>query len=1457
MNAIVPINVAAVRVNINDATKATPEMKGRTAVFEKMPFLSTQKNTASTGDKIYNAIETQTVAANSLDPGVHLHWELPDCLRRGVQPPEGGLLKFPAAPNRWLVIRHFSLYDGSAGTYGAVMHKAWIVESDFLSPNLIPDHDGKLRPAISVPLSLKGGVSKPVPPYLYMGRKLDYEDWNPDTEKPQDYLPFYRDQPGAPAYLDAIGFVGPSFAGYYPECNSVFGYWDRFEDLVDVNGVNVAKAVANNMPLQFRVSYQVFGWIEDKTLDPAASFDKAVRDNYQAIWEQWQEQGTNTPTKTPADVAEEFARTRLGWLIEKKDISFTLDAKNKIATLTVPERTLCCGQMQEIVWNMLDAQQQTIYFLANPTGSKLAVWTDTVKLAVGNTPVEGLSALLKHDLAAKTNDPHILDDYETLLNAFQLGLLTQLEQEGTADAAFELDEALHSRAFAHGEGGYTWVVTAREKTPADKAPNADEEVTLPLELAEKLNLLNEAQKNYDQGRERLAAMRKQLFKDWLRFVKCYNGENKSNVSATDIMSFLGTGKTGERAFVIQQAAEVGLLGYQQDANGKIVSPLKPEGTTSLAYKVWDAFELVNGTLGLASKWKLVCAPSDPFWVPTDIVALVEGERIEPVRRNGSTGKVFVRVSAEIVGRLGIEYDGNKTSIDAASLSGLIPLNAHQPMSDDVTTLVGETALLTPMLAGAVADALEKQSGPVKIPRDTFIAALNAAQGGLSPLDPANHFTATGGGLYTAVRQTGFVPEANPAEAVTSPQGFSATFTFTNATARGFAPNVVGWNAQTVYLEFTAKPGYTRNDPFLPVFLIWETQLDPLVRDSSTPNDYSPANLKDHFTLDGDDIDYVYPVVNHAPKPFTTGNEINYRASVVLSKRPVFNLTAQVDIYAKQYPDDPYLPKLKDLAEAYKKRRIMSQALDGWSELQTLRKPQPKVIVENLTNRTDPLTPLINKAATESARDNWYRFGFNGQTPTPTGDQAIYNFGPARSGFAAFLDAEIVDVFGQRMQLETEHLNPDGTLETIASIALRPAEGDDKSKDKIYLPPRLFAHSRLWFRWISARHVAIPGISDDFVEMNTRPSTSPIFGWIVPNHLDLSLFFYDHDGAAIGSFGLEHDAMVYRTRAGNFPDSLANDIGTPGDPKVNPHLAQFMWFVNDHSDGAEFLKALMRTLEDSELFLNAPSFAQDAGLAVLIGRPAALARTVLALETAGGVLPLSQADLTINSAFPQDVLNKRYDYIERQKTSAAALSAVEFPVRLGDLAKATDGLIAFLPENATTNPYETVYSPSAPADGKYGVERPKSDTVQLALNAAPETLTLLLDPRAAIHATTGILPVAELGVPADQYAKTMRELAMTFSTHPVLGRLDELVIPLPSENGLLWSWVQPEKTQTRIVPLEAQAANDTPRFGYTPQMLLEGWLRLESAPPLDAQSPDKPIQARSKRTAPKPVLEGKR
>jgi hypothetical protein len=112
---------------------------------------------------------------------------------------------------------------------------------------------------------------------------------------------------------------------------------------------------------------------------------------------------------------------------------------------------------------------------------------------------------------------------------------------------------------------------------------------------------------------------------------------------------------------------------------------------------------------------------------------------------------------------------------------------------------------------------------------------------------------------------------------------------------------------------------------------------------------------------------------------------------------------------------------------------------------------------------------------------------------------------------------------------------------------------------------------------------------------------------------------------------------------------------------------------------------------------------------------------------------------------------------------------------------------------------------------------------LTLNATAITITMLSDPRAPVHATTGVLPVQMREIPPDQYADTVRSLAVTFFTHPMLSLREQLIVPLPQEGAYEWSWVTPGSTTP--IPLQPNQGNEFATFGYTPQTLLEGWLRL--------------------------------
>jgi len=1388
MNAFVPLNVAALRVSLNDATSVVQQFAGRSALFERLP-------TSAAADALVRGLDQPPF--QSLGAGIHLHWELPDVFRRGVQPPDGGDVTFPHAPNRWLVVRFLRVWNAQSGAYGPLASAGWIVESDYLSPTLVPDRDGTLRPAVTVP------VAAGTQPYQYMGRVVPLASWNPATEPASSYLPGYAGPDGKPLYLTSIGFVGPGFCSYYPDCCSVFGFWDRFDDVPDVY-----QAIQNDTPLQFVASYQVVGWLADPASDPLAGLHATVVARYDRYVEACAKQ--NVPvTQTPLDVVAAVASESFRWTLAPAqlaaDVSYTLEQDGTLDEIALPAATLCSGVAQEIVWNM-ETSPGTATFLAP------GVWSDTIDVAIGNTTVEALSALLKFDVGGGSSDPNVLSNYEYLLDALQLNLLRDLEPHPNKIVA--LEEGLHAKAFGTVAGGYVWQVRQRKIDPDAKDP--DEEVTLPLDLAERLALLNLAQKAYDQGRAALSSMRRQLFMDWMRYVKMYAGGQIDPYVPQNVLSgFLVSSGACELDAVVAAGTATGILSYDVDAvTGEVTLAHEPPGTDSLAAQVWAQYRAMLAALAPYAAWKLDATPAPPFSLPTDPVVLMEGDRLEPVRRNGPGRDVAVRLSPDGIGELAIGANGATFTVACSSVAGLPTLPSSIPARTDVQSLLAESVALVPSFADGVASVLRAQGGdgnPAVHDYAGVVAALRAAQGGLSPLEGA-----AGGGLYAAVRASSYQPAANPAQHVTHP--LALTFTFTNAGAGGWAPSAVGWNAQTALPAFSS----TRADPFMPVSLIWTVNLFPFRPGNGAS--YAPDDVSRNFTLDADAVDYAYGLSPPLPlKPW-----LQYTGSVVLSQKPVSSITAQIENYRKTYPRDAADPALEKIAEAYRGRNIVSQAIGGFNLEQTLRAFVPQVPVQDLVmGLRDAVTTAIADAARADANDDWYDFGFNTQEPIANGPLAQGNFGPLRSGFLEIAGLQLVDVFGQRMSLATEPPNGDGTLRTIVAAPLQPLPDDTAHAAAAFLPPRLLFPTRLWFRWLSAVHNDdVSGVSADFVEMNSHPATSPVCGWVLPNHLEQSLFFYDADGAPIGSFGVEHGTLTYRTRPGNVmnPDLLAKDIGEPGAPTVNPHVATFMWYV-DGRDG-DFLADLMATILASDAFLNPANFAQNPALAVLIGRPLALTRAVVGLETSGGVLPLSQADTAASDPFPSDVLNGRYEYAQRERTSSGGLAEVRFPVRLGDLANLDDGLVGYLVEGAPVT-YTTFYSAAAPKAGKHGVVRPSPSTLELLLNRAPAVVTMLVDPRAGVHATTGILPVATLAIPPDQYLDAMQSLAISFRVLPVLRERRELAVPLPLESGYAWSWIAPGEPQP--TPLQANAVDGTATYDYTPQRLLEGWAQLRPDP----------------------------
>jgi hypothetical protein len=104
------------------------------------------------------------------------------------------------------------------------------------------------------------------------------------------------------------------------------------------------------------------------------------------------------------------------------------------------------------------------------------------------------------------------------------------------------------------------------------------------------------------------------------------------------------------------------------------------------------------------------------------------------------------------------------------------------------------------------------------------------------------------------------------------------------------------------------------------------------------------------------------------------------------------------------------------------------------------------------------------------------------------------------------------------------------------------------------------------------------------------------------------------------------------------------------------------------------------------------------------------------------------------------------------------------------------------------------------------------------------LTLLVEPHAVVHATSGLCPRKDIGVRREWLAAGLARIAPTFRFGPVLVDPKQIRMPVASELHGTWSWAH------RVDPShweEPKVVSETPdaSVGVDPAAAQEGWLRL--------------------------------
>jgi hypothetical protein len=479
-----------------------------------------------------------------------------------------------------------------------------------------------------------------------------------------------------------------------------------------------------------------------------------------------------------------------------------------------------------------------------------------------------------------------------------------------------------------------------------------------------------------------------------------------------------------------------------------------------------------------------------------------------------------------------------------------------------------------------------------------------------------------------------------------------------------------------------------------------------------------------------------------------------------------------------------LPDLAGLREEVRTLDMLSQRLDGFSAYLDQRDPRatftPTGAIADLIGNHDQYAPYPG-----TVKATW-----TGRPPEVTSSP----FFELRTGQLAFTQFMLVDRFGRAVNLfanprHFEYQRP------LTMVPEHPVESSDTHRF-VELSPRLLQPARLGFDFLDAT-------ADEETELT--PGTNPVCAWILPNRLDKTLAVYDPAGHPWGE--LRTILQPDETKAVHWEPLPGSPIATLAQlAQVSPHTHRLLAAITDPNGGPTVFDAVRATIDDALTTID-PDSPDDESLGFLLGRPLALVRARLDLQLRGP----ARTSLGWN-----EVLDPH--------EHPAQIPSWEWITKLGQPANTQDGLVAYVQNDDYTH-LETI---TEPVGDHGGYLRPIGNGERLKLafeGTSTATVTLLLDPRSPVHATTDILPVSFVHVPARYTADALARMAICFRTGPLLAPVTAdppaAVMPRPATATGTWTWTEPTNTtgNWRTLPVTAPDPADLPlgnpeiRSGY--------------------------------------------
>ncbi|MCF8501462.1 MAG: hypothetical protein K9H11_13410 [Rhodospirillum sp.] len=493
----------------------------------------------------------------------------------------------------------------------------------------------------------------------------------------------------------------------------------------------------------------------------------------------------------------------------------------------------------------------------------------------------------------------------------------------------------------------------------------------------------------------------------------------------------------------------------------------------------------------------------------------------------------------------------------------------------------------------------------------------------------------------------------------------------------------------------------------------------------------------------------------------------------------------------------------------------------------LAMPQYDIITQGLgglneafITRAGAITGLTYSGGTPSVNETVN--AYLAQSPSLAPLPSPPGFYPLRAGHVTLKRIWVVDAFGQI-------LNPSPT-QTVLPIrgqgVTTPPTGSSSNGAYIQLAPRVVAPTRLNLMALDA--------NDDGVPTNSAESTSPICGWLLPNHLDNSLQVFTAKGTDLG----EILPVVNDSGAGMRWDpapGLTIPLGSP--PNVeNAHVLSFVnaLLATQLQTGDQALTELLDAI-DTSLWATAPRGQPgDEATAALVGCPLAIVRASVRLDLFGDP--------------PYDQL-----WADTPTNNDGGLTQVPLTTYLGDLSLGNNGVLGFFLDDDYAR-----FRPARGGTGQNGVQQvaalrrglragrglsgvmasqaaldgPSSGYIAtdpsftLTPNGDARLVTVIMDPRGWMTAYNGMSPITELGLPPGPVSTGLSNLAATFRIGPILWDPQSPELPLPAlSGGAKWSWVA--RSEVAVWESNADLAARQPRTVVPPRVLTlrEGWLSL--------------------------------